>query len=194
MDFDSGNAEHQRIKKTTSWRGDALPDIAGTAEVSHRIADGRVRAPWTRTTARPNRDPQTPWYRALQGRDLNLSCIPRTPFGRTLTNLTLRVGERLRVFPEGLPRGQHAVEQGGGRAGRRRQVRHLYADVFRPGPQAGASERAEQERFWPREPARGSRRSSRDTGRCRFGRGKASLRRSREGEAVRSDRSRCRRS
>ena len=46
-------------------------------------------------------DPETPWYRALQGRDFTFSSIPRTPFGRALTNLTLRVGERLRLFPEG---------------------------------------------------------------------------------------------
>ncbi len=32
---------------------------------------------------------------------LSTSSIPRTPFGRALTNLTLRVGERLRLFPEG---------------------------------------------------------------------------------------------
>ena len=75
-------------------------DIAGTAEVltalqtaGFELLDAHDRA--------PESDPQTPWYHALQGRDLSLSSIPRTPFGRALTNLTLRVGERLRAFPEG---------------------------------------------------------------------------------------------
>lgn len=49
----------------------------------------------------PDSDPETPWYRALQGRDLSLASVPRTPAGRALTNVTLRVAESLRVVPEG---------------------------------------------------------------------------------------------
>ncbi len=117
-DFDPGNAEHQRIKNGIMV-GDALPDIAGTAEVltalqtaGFELLDAHDRA--------PESDPQTSWYRALQGRDLSLSSIPRTPFGRALTNFTLRVGERLRAFPEGsravstlLNRAADALVEGG---------------------------------------------------------------------------------
>ena len=97
--FDPGNAEHRRIENDIMV-GDALPEIASTSE----ICDALRRAGFELLDAHdraPESDPQTPWYRALQGRDLTLSSIPRTPFGRALTNLTLRVGERLRLFPEG---------------------------------------------------------------------------------------------
>ncbi len=97
--FDPGNAEHRRIENDI-MAGDALPEIASTSE----ICDALRRAGFELLDAHdraPESDPQTPWYRALQGRDLTLSSIPRTPFGRALTNLTLRVGERLRLFPEG---------------------------------------------------------------------------------------------
>ena len=97
--FDPGNAEHRRIKNEIMV-GDALPDIAGISEVhaSLRAAGFELLEFQDRAS---ESDPETPWYRALQGRDLSLSSIPRTPFGRALTNLTLRAGERLRLFPEG---------------------------------------------------------------------------------------------
>ena len=98
-DFDPGNAEHLRIKNDIMV-GNALPDIALTSEIctALRMAGFELLEAQDRA---PESDPETPWYRALQGRDLTLSSIPRTPIGRALTNLTLRVLERLRVVPEG---------------------------------------------------------------------------------------------
>ncbi len=97
--FDPRSAEHLRIKNDIMV-GDALPEIASNSDIcaalctaGFEILDAGDRA--------AESDPETPWYRALQGRDLTLSSIPRTPFGRALTNLTLRAGERLRLFPEG---------------------------------------------------------------------------------------------
>ncbi|MDE0408208.1 MAG: methyltransferase domain-containing protein [Alphaproteobacteria bacterium] len=98
-EFDPGNAEHLRIKNDIMV-GDALPDIAGTAEVHTALQMAGFVLLEAQDRA-PESDPGTPWYRALQGRDLTLSSIPRTPFGRALTNLTLRAGERLRLFPKG---------------------------------------------------------------------------------------------
>ena len=116
--FDPGNAEHQRIKNDIMV-GDALPDIAGIPEVGTALRMAGFELLEARDRA-PESDPETPWYRALQGRDLSLSSIPRTPLGRALTNLTLRVGERLRVFPEGsravstlLNKGADALVEGG---------------------------------------------------------------------------------
>ena len=97
--FDSANAEHLRIKNDIMV-GDALPDIASTSEVSAALQAAGFELLEARDRA-PEADPETPWYRALEGRDLSLSSIPRTPVGRALTNLSLRVGERLRLFPEG---------------------------------------------------------------------------------------------
>ena len=98
-DFEPGNAEYVRIKNDIV-EGDAIPDIPSTSEVCSalRAAGFELVEHGDRALAS---DPTTPWYRALQGRDLNLRSIPRTPVGRALTNLVLRVGEKLRAFPEG---------------------------------------------------------------------------------------------
>ena len=116
--FEPGNAEHQRIKNDIMV-GDALPDIAVTSEICTALRMAGFELLEARDRA-PESDPETPWYRALQGRDLSLASIPRTPFGRALTNLTLRVGERLRLVPEGaravstlLNAGADALVEGG---------------------------------------------------------------------------------
>ncbi len=98
-DFDPGNAEHRRIKNEIMV-GDALPEIASTSKICDALRAAGFELLEAGDRA-PESDPGTPWYRALEGRDFTLSSIPRTPFGRALTNLTLRAGERLRLFPEG---------------------------------------------------------------------------------------------
>ena len=97
--FDRDDAEHLRIRNDIMI-GNGLPDIASAQEVSAALQGAGFELLEARDLA-PESDPETPWYRALQGRDLSLSSIPRTPIGRALTNLTLRAGERLRLFPEG---------------------------------------------------------------------------------------------
>ena len=99
-DFDPGNAEHLRIKNDIVVR-DALLDIAVTSEISTALRTAGFELLEARDRA-TEPDQETLWYRALQGRDLSLSSIPRTPLGRALTNLVLRVGERLRLVPEGV--------------------------------------------------------------------------------------------
>ncbi len=98
-DFDPANPEHERIKHDIMV-GDALPEIASTSEICDalRAAGFELLEAGDRAS---ESDPETPWYRALEGRDFTLTSIPRTPIGRALTNLTLRAGERLRLFPEG---------------------------------------------------------------------------------------------
>ncbi len=97
--FDPRNAEHQWIKNEIMV-GDALPEIASMPEICDALCAAGFELLEARDRALES-DPGTPWYRALQGRDLTLSSIPRTPFGRVLTNLTLWVGEGLRLFPNG---------------------------------------------------------------------------------------------
>ena len=98
-EFDPSNAEHLRIKEDIVV-GDALPDIARTPEIGTALRAAGFELVDSHDRASAS-DPTTPWYRALQGRDFSLRGIPRTPVGRALTNLVLRVGERLRVFPDG---------------------------------------------------------------------------------------------
>jgi len=117
-DFDPRNAEHLRIKKDIET-GNGLPDIALTSEVCDALRMAGFEVLEARDLA-PESHPERPWYRALQGRDLSLTSIPRTPVGRALTNVALRLGERLRVVPEGtatvstlLNRGADALVEGG---------------------------------------------------------------------------------
>ena len=117
-DFNPGNSEHQRIKNDIMV-GDALPDIALTGEVCDALRTAGFEILEARDLA-PESHPKMPWYRALQGRDLTLKSIPRTPLGRALTNLVLRVGERLRMVPAGtravstlLNRGADSLVEGG---------------------------------------------------------------------------------
>ncbi|MYG40857.1 MAG: methyltransferase domain-containing protein [Nitrospira sp. SB0677_bin_15] len=118
QNFDPGNVEHLRIKKDIMV-GNGLPDIALVSEVCAALHSAGFELLEARDLA-PESDPETPWYRALQGSDLSLASIPRTPFGRALTNLTLRVGEKLRLVPEGartvstlLNAGADALVEGG---------------------------------------------------------------------------------
>ena len=126
-DFDPGNPEHLRIKKTI-MAGSGLPDIASMPEIGAAARNAGFELLEARDLA-PESDPETPWYHALQGRDLSLMSIPRTPAGRALVNLTLRVAERLRAVPEGttavstiLNRGADSLVEGG--------VRGIFTPVF----------------------------------------------------------------
>ena len=97
--FDPQNAEHARIKQDI-MKGNGLPEIEHTSEICSALRDAGFEVVEAYDLA-PESDPDTPWFRALQGRDLSLASIPRTPIGRALTNLALRVGETLRIVPEG---------------------------------------------------------------------------------------------
>lgn len=98
-EFDPQNTEHLRIKKGIEI-GNGLPDTVHTSEVCSALCMAGFELLDTRDLAFES-DPQTPWYRALEGRDLSLSSIQRVPVGRALTHLVLRIGERFKFFPEG---------------------------------------------------------------------------------------------
>ncbi|MYI67381.1 MAG: hypothetical protein F4103_00980 [Boseongicola sp. SB0673_bin_14] len=99
--------------------GNSLPDILCTSEVDTALKS--VGFDLLDAHDRSNdSDMETPWYRALQGRDFTLSSIPRIPWGRVWVNLTLRAGEAARVFPKGswavstlLNRAADALVEGG---------------------------------------------------------------------------------
>ena len=46
-------------------------------------------------------DPSTPWYRALQGRDLSLASLARIPAGRKFTTGLTALLEKLHIAPAG---------------------------------------------------------------------------------------------
>ncbi len=116
--YDPTNKEHVRIKRHIML-GNGLPDISPTDEVCKALKDAGFELLEARDVAH-DADPQTPWYRPLQGRGFTLSSIPRTPVGRVLTNFTLRIAEWVRLVPEGsravstfLNKGADALVKGG---------------------------------------------------------------------------------
>ena len=86
-------------RKTSKWGTDCRTSLP-TVEICDALqaAGFELLEAFDRA---PESDPETPWYRALQGRDFRLSSLPRTPAGRSLTNLALRIGEGLRIAPAG---------------------------------------------------------------------------------------------
>ncbi len=117
-DFDPEDRECLRIKQNIMV-GNGLPDISSAHEVCNALRDAGFEILGARDLA-PDADPETPWFRALQGRDFSLMSIPRTPIGRSMMNLTLRIGEWLRLTPQGaravstfLNNGADALVKGG---------------------------------------------------------------------------------
>ncbi len=97
--FDPHNSEHLRIKKGIEI-GNGLPVLVHTSEVYNALISAGFEILEAKDLAFESH-PKTPWYRALEGRDLSLSSISRIPAGRALTHLVLKVGERFGVFPAG---------------------------------------------------------------------------------------------
>ncbi len=97
--YDPDSPEHRRIKREVE-AGNGLADIAYEPEVVDALKTAGFEVIDAKDVAL-EADPETPWHRALQGRDLSLASIPRIPIGRMLTNLILRFLERIRIAPRG---------------------------------------------------------------------------------------------
>ncbi|HLH32197.1 MAG TPA: methyltransferase domain-containing protein [Terriglobia bacterium] len=97
--YDSNNANHRRLKQGIEL-GNGLPELATCPEVVDALKTAGFQVIETYDAAARS-DPETPWYRALEGRDLTLGSIPRTPVGRALTNVAVRTMEALRIAPSG---------------------------------------------------------------------------------------------
>lgn len=97
--YDANNADHRRLKQGIEL-GNGLPELATCSEVVDALKAAGFEVIETHDAAF-EADPETPWYRALQGRDFTLGSVPRTPFGRALTNLAVRGMEAVRIAPAG---------------------------------------------------------------------------------------------
>ena len=97
--YDAGDPDHRRLKSALEV-GAALPDIATTGEVVAALKAAGFEVLDARDGAGDS-DPETPWYRSLQGRDMTLGSLPRTPLGRSVTKFVTRAGEAARLLPAG---------------------------------------------------------------------------------------------
>lgn len=97
--YNAGDPDHQEIKKGIET-GNSLPDIALFDDVLGALQNVGFEVIESFDAA-DDSDPETPWYRALEGRDLSLKSLPRTTIGRFVTTWVLRILEPLRVVPKG---------------------------------------------------------------------------------------------
>lgn len=97
--YDEHDPEHRRIRKNIE-EGTGLPELADKSDVVLAFLDAGFELIASRDVAVES-DPHAPWYRALQGRDLTLMSLPRTPLGRAVTNRVVRTLEALRLAPQG---------------------------------------------------------------------------------------------
>ena len=97
--YEGANPEHRELKEGIEY-GNALAEIASFTE----ITDGLRAAGFELVEAHDraqDADPQTPWYRPLEGSSLKLRSLPRTALGRKITSAALRVLEGVRAVPRG---------------------------------------------------------------------------------------------
>lgn len=97
--FRANDSTHRRLKQGIEI-GNALPELATTGAVVNALKMAGFEVLVARDAA-VDSDLETPWYRALQGRDLTFLNLPRTPAGRAVTNTVVKLCERLRIFPRG---------------------------------------------------------------------------------------------
>jgi sterol 24-C-methyltransferase len=98
-EFDVANPKHQRVKAGIE-EGAGLPEIASPVEVLGALRAAGFEVIESRDLAAESH-PDTPWYRALEGRDLSLRSLPRTSIGSRATALVLRILEPLGLVPKG---------------------------------------------------------------------------------------------
>ena len=97
--YDAENHEHRRLKLGIEV-GNGLPELVTTGDVIEALAQaGFNLAEACEKTS--DGDPETPWYRPLQGRDLSLVSLPRTPIVRVVTKGVTRILEGVRPAPRG---------------------------------------------------------------------------------------------
>ena len=97
--YQAEDLEHREIKRGIQT-GNSLPDIAMVDDVPKALLNVGFEVIESFDAA-DDADPETPWYRALEGRDLSLTSFPRTSIGRFATMWALRILESLRVVPKG---------------------------------------------------------------------------------------------
>lgn len=95
--YDPEDMVHREIKKAIE-KGAGLPDIPFLTDIPEALARAGFAVETYEDLAMSS---TVPWYAPLAGREWTLRSLPRTPFGRSLTNLTARILEALQLAPRG---------------------------------------------------------------------------------------------
>lgn len=97
--FEENNPVHRDIRDRLEF-GNATPNLLTTS----RLLDVVRAAGFQILSARDQAlecDPDTPWYRSLQGRDVSFASLGRIPAGRWFTAAGTSLLEWLRIAPDG---------------------------------------------------------------------------------------------
>ncbi len=97
--FDEQNPTHVDIRARVEF-GNAVPHLPTSDQFVAAVRHAGFDILSTRDRALDS-DPDFPWYRALQGRDISLASLARVPVGRTVTAKFTTLAERLRIAPDG---------------------------------------------------------------------------------------------
>jgi sterol 24-C-methyltransferase len=97
--FDESDARHRDIRDRIEF-SNATPDLLATGEQLDVMRKAGFEV-LSSTDQAQESSPETPWYMALQGRDLSLASLARIPAGRRVTAAATSILERLRIAPSG---------------------------------------------------------------------------------------------
>ena len=97
--FDANDPVHRDIRDRVEF-ANATPNLPMAPELVAAIEAAGFEVLSSRDQALES-DPDSPWYRSLQGRDFSLASLARIPAGRWLTAQATALLERLRVAPAG---------------------------------------------------------------------------------------------
>lgn len=97
--FDEDDPRHRDIRERVEF-SNATPDLL-TPQQQLEAVKGAGFEVLSAIDQAAESDPTTPWYMALQGRDVSLASLARVPAGRRLTAAVTAGLERIRVAPPG---------------------------------------------------------------------------------------------
>ena len=97
--FDTNDPVHRDIRHRLEF-ANATPNLLTMSQQADAVRAAGFEILSSRDLALES-DPDTPWYRALQGRDLSLASLGRIPAGRWFTARATRLLELLRIAPAG---------------------------------------------------------------------------------------------
>lgn len=98
--FDAADVHHRDVRDRLNT-ANATPGLLDVAQQLDAVRNAGFEILTAVDQQVRQGDPRTPWYMALEGRDLSLSSLARIPAGRRLTAAVTAALERVRIAPQG---------------------------------------------------------------------------------------------
>jgi sterol 24-C-methyltransferase len=97
--YDERDARHRDIRDRVEF-ANATPDLLTTQQQLDVVKEAGFEV-LSATDQAAESDPDTPWFMALQGRDVSLASLARIPAGRSFTARVTAILERVGIAPAG---------------------------------------------------------------------------------------------